>query len=191
MNIFSIPNIITLSRIVLMIPALYFFENKEFLISLILIIILLITDFLDGYIARKFNMQSFIGAILDPIADKLVVMAFFTYLLIKDNVNLIYYLLIMIRDISQLSSIPILLLYKKIMFKVKPKLIPKWGTALNFILLIILMIQLAFDQLMNYNELKFLKIVLYLISGFIEIYILITFIPRFILIYNGKHDTFE
>ena len=71
-QILTIPNILSLFRIVL-IPFIvwaYFGLEKPY-IALGLIILSAITDIVDGFIARKFNMVSDFGKILDPIADKL------------------------------------------------------------------------------------------------------------------------
>jgi cardiolipin synthase len=136
-------------------------------------------------------MTSYIGSIMDPIADKIVVISIFTYLYFVNKVLLFYYILILIRDISQLLSIPILLLWKKIQFKVKPKVIPKWGTALNFIILALICTTFLFPNLNSNNNYIYLLYSIYAISGIIEIYIISTYIPRFIQIYLGTHDTFE
>lgn len=159
--------------------------------SFFLISILFLTDFFDGYLARKFQMTSYLGSILDPIADKIVVISFFTYLFLINKVFIFYYILILVRDISQLLSIPVLLLWKKIQFKVKPKMIPKWGTALNFILLGLLALSLVipdFERIESYLNILY---GVYILSSCIELYVLVTYIPRFIQIYNGNHDTFE
>lgn len=71
-NIFTIPNIISLFRLAL-IPVfvvLYFSENNVFW-SIIVILISALSDVVDGFIARHFNMVSDVGKVLDPIADKL------------------------------------------------------------------------------------------------------------------------
>jgi len=73
------PNQITFIRI-LLIPILIFFYLASFipfgkLISLILFIIACLTDFLDGYLARKNNMVSVLGTFLDTIADKMLVIS--------------------------------------------------------------------------------------------------------------------
>lgn len=190
-DLFLIPNLLTFSRIILVIPSIYYLDRGDYNTSFLLIFFLFITDFLDGFIARKFGMSSYLGSILDPIADKIVVIALFSYLLLVNRVNLLYYLLMITRDISQLMSIPILLLWKKILFKVKPKLIPKWGTALNFLLLGYLGLTVPFPKLSTTEIYQYTLYFLYLISGLIEIYILSTYIPRFIQIYQGTHDTFE
>ena len=72
----NIPNLLTLFRIVL-IPVLviaYFWElpNREVYITGIFVLAA-ITDWLDGYLARKLNATSALGAFLDPVADKLIV----------------------------------------------------------------------------------------------------------------------
>jgi cardiolipin synthase len=161
-------------------------------LATILITIVFITDFFDGYLARKLNQTSFLGAILDPVADKFVVLSFYTYLFWgEDKVPVIYYSLILTRDIAQLSSIPVLLFWKKIRFQVKPKLIPKWGTALNFIILAIIALQYFWQNISTFVVYIWGLNLILIISGMIEIYILVTFVPRFYEIYTGKHDTFE
>jgi cardiolipin synthase len=190
-DLLLLPNILTFSRIFLVFPAIYYLDNEMYYTSFSFLIILFLTDYFDGFFARKLQMTSYIGSIMDPIADKIVVISIFTYLYFVNKVLLFYYILILIRDISQLLSIPILLLWKKIQFKVKPKVIPKWGTALNFIILALICTTFLFPNLNSNNNYIYLLYSIYAISGIIEIYIISTYIPRFIQIYLGTHDTFE
>ncbi len=71
-KIITIPNLLSLARIII-IPFIvwtYFCLDNKY-ISIALIILSGLTDIIDGYIARRFNMISNVGKILDPIADKL------------------------------------------------------------------------------------------------------------------------
>ena len=74
------PNLLTLSRIVLIAPFLYWIQNGRFGLALVVFFVASVTDFLDGYIARKFNQQSPLGQLLDPLADKLLTTASFVVL---------------------------------------------------------------------------------------------------------------
>ena len=74
-KVFTIPNILSMFRLALIAPIMITFFNKYYLISLILIVLSGVTDVVDGKIARKFNMVSNLGKILDPIADKLTQIA--------------------------------------------------------------------------------------------------------------------
>lgn len=72
------PNLITLTRI-LMIPLIVFFYLASFipyarLVATILFIVACLTDFLDGYLARKYNQVTTLGKFFDTIADKMLIM---------------------------------------------------------------------------------------------------------------------
>ena len=72
----NIPNILTLSRIV-MIPVFVFIfympVQWSYLVSSAIFTLAAVTDWLDGYLARKLNQSTPFGAFLDPVADKLMV----------------------------------------------------------------------------------------------------------------------
>ena len=73
---FNVATILTISRMVF-IPLIVFFfildDGKYRDISAYIFLLALITDYLDGYVARNFNQTTAFGAFLDPIADKLLV----------------------------------------------------------------------------------------------------------------------
>lgn len=74
-EIFTIPNLLSLFRL-LLIPVylnLYFTAqtNRDYAISAVVLAVSFLTDMIDGKIARKFNMVSHVGKVLDPLADKL------------------------------------------------------------------------------------------------------------------------
>jgi cardiolipin synthase len=74
----NLPNILTIARIVLILPfaLLFFVPGAEARwAALALLVIASLTDWLDGYLARRLNQGSALGRMLDPIADKLLVLA--------------------------------------------------------------------------------------------------------------------
>ena len=75
-QLFSIPNILSYFRIIL-IPAiiLSYLTFKKHVIAAILVVISGITDVVDGFIARRFNMVTDFGKFIDPLADKLTQIA--------------------------------------------------------------------------------------------------------------------
>lgn len=80
----NLPNKITVSRLVLTPIALtmLFLEQVpyNFFIATILFTIAMLTDLLDGYIARKYNLVTKLGRFLDPLADKLLILLFIIFL---------------------------------------------------------------------------------------------------------------
>lgn len=70
-NIFTIPNILSMFRLLLLPVIVYMYmHQKDYVLTAVLLLISGVTDLLDGYIARTFNMMSDLGKILDPVADK-------------------------------------------------------------------------------------------------------------------------
>ena len=68
-------NGLTISRLLLGLPILLALSNGKNDIFILLILIGALTDYLDGYFARKYNHQSALGAKLDPLADKVLLLA--------------------------------------------------------------------------------------------------------------------
>lgn len=98
----QIPNILTLSRIII-IPLIlisYAWGGKySYIISSSLFLLACITDFLDGYLARTFSIQSKLGRFLDPIADKLLVGSVILLLVYYRKADLLPSIAIICREI--------------------------------------------------------------------------------------------
>jgi CDP-diacylglycerol--glycerol-3-phosphate 3-phosphatidyltransferase/cardiolipin synthase len=104
----NVPNLITMSRIILipLIIGLYYLpsewlslENKNFAATAVFILAA-ITDWLDGYMARKLNQMSAFGAFLDPVADKLIVVGALVVLLYLGRVDALVALIVIGREIA-------------------------------------------------------------------------------------------
>lgn len=69
-SLWTIPNVLTYTRIIAT-PAIgYYIVSGNSTMALLLFTYSCVTDFVDGFIARKFNMKSVVGSIIDPLADK-------------------------------------------------------------------------------------------------------------------------
>ncbi|MBR8700704.1 CDP-diacylglycerol--glycerol-3-phosphate 3-phosphatidyltransferase [Fusobacterium sp. DD29] len=77
----NLPNKLTSIRLVMAVPFIYFLQESDNgglpyrLIALVLFIIASLTDFFDGYLARKYNLVTDFGKIMDPLADKILVIS--------------------------------------------------------------------------------------------------------------------
>lgn len=70
-DLWTIPNLITYVRFLLIAPFMYFFLEKNYIAAAVCISVSGLTDCFDGMLARKLNQVTSLGKILDPIADKL------------------------------------------------------------------------------------------------------------------------
>ena len=159
----NVPNLLTWLRI-LAIPllvAIYYLPDRwlepqeKNLAATILFVGAAMTDWLDGYLARKWNQTSAFGAFLDPVADKLMVTAALIVLLQLNRVDAIVAVIIIgreiaisalrewmaklgqgrsvavnllgkIKTVSQLVAIPLLLYYERIGAWFDPHLLGTW-----------------------------------------------------------------
>ena len=143
-------NYITISRMVLIFPVLVFATAEPGLnncIALILFVIAGITDHLDGYIARKTDSTSELGALLDLIADKLlIIITLFYFISFESNPLLIVpSLIIIIREII-MSHFRQYLAEKKGGNFVKVTFIAKSKTTLQILALSFFIISPNFGQ---------------------------------------------
>ena len=107
-EIFTIPNILSLFRIILAFVFLYIAaqfgisENRMLLVSIL--VISGTSDFLDGKIARRFNMVSELGKIIDPIADKLTQAVLLICSLGRYTVSKYVFMLFVIKELYMLVN---------------------------------------------------------------------------------------
>lgn len=133
-----VPNLITISRILSVFLFVLVFLRGEFAWALVIFSVAAISDFFDGYLARKFKITSEFGAMLDPVADK--VLMFASYLLFAYEKIIPCYLaaVVISRDLLILAVVSICLL-KKIKLKISPLMSSKINTTvqLTFVMLVL------------------------------------------------------
>ncbi|MFW6001198.1 MAG: CDP-alcohol phosphatidyltransferase family protein [Halanaerobium sp.] len=103
-DLFTIPNCITLIRILFIPIYLYLFVQGDFYSAGVLFAASALTDLVDGYIARKYNMESRFGKLLDPLADKLTIVSILFVLIKLDLIPRMVSIIILGREIFILLS---------------------------------------------------------------------------------------
>jgi len=104
----NLPNLVTLLRILLIplivgifyLPEAWLGDQGKNIAATAIFIFAAITDWLDGYLARKLNQMSAFGAFFDPVADKLVVVGALIVLLHLNRVDMVVALIIIGREIA-------------------------------------------------------------------------------------------
>ncbi len=131
----NLPNILTLGRIALLPIIIGLFFVDQFMIALGLYILASLTDFVDGWLARKLNVVSDFGTFLDPIADKIFVAALLIAFVAFDRLEglwIIPPILILLREFM-VSGLREYLGPKNIKLPVSK--LAKWKTTLQMVAL--------------------------------------------------------
>jgi cardiolipin synthase (CMP-forming) len=107
-EVVNVPNLLSFLRILLVPVFLWLLLHQLFLAAIAVLAFAGITDFLDGYLARKLNQTTKLGKMLDPVADRLYIFA--TLLALSATGYVPWWLagLVILRDLLMLVSLPVL-----------------------------------------------------------------------------------
>jgi len=107
-EVVNVPNLLSFLRILLVPVFLWLLLHQLFLAAIAVLAFAGLTDFLDGYLARKLNQTTKLGKMLDPVADRLYIFA--TLLALSATGYVPWWLagLVILRDFLMLISLPIL-----------------------------------------------------------------------------------
>lgn len=101
-RIWTVSNLLSISRVLLVAAAVYYLTTdgpNHRIGALVILSVAILTDFLDGYFARRLHQVSELGKILDPLADKIAVAAVALVLILTDVIPLWYFLAVVVRDV--------------------------------------------------------------------------------------------
>jgi cardiolipin synthase len=107
-EVLNIPNLLSFLRIALVPVFLWLLLEEMFIWAITVLAVAGLTDFLDGYLARKLNQTTKLGKMLDPVADRLYIFA--TLLALSATEVVPWWLagLVILRDLLMLISLPVL-----------------------------------------------------------------------------------
>ena len=97
-RIFTIPNVISFVRLMAIPVFLYLVWTERDLAGFIVLVVAVLTDFVDGLVARRLNQVSKLGQFLDPFADRLFIAAAVIALMIRDVIPVWLVVAVMARD---------------------------------------------------------------------------------------------
>ncbi|GAA5884116.1 hypothetical protein JCM16303_005923 [Sporobolomyces ruberrimus] len=103
-NIYTIPNALTLARILACPVIGYYIVEGELGIATSLLFVAGVSDLVDGYLARKYNMGTVLGSIMDPAADKLLMTTMVVSLTMRGMLPMPLAVLILGRDVLLILS---------------------------------------------------------------------------------------
>ncbi len=152
------PNLLTLLRLLASIPLCYFIIRNDSIGAVIIISLAAISDYMDGYLARKLNQESKLGKTLDPFVDKILGGSAIVTLCIMGKIQWSLLGLFLIRDIFLVIATLILLWQKKQL--VAETKVGKYSTGLFMLGLALVVANIPYAIYLFYACL-----VLYLFSG--------------------------
>lgn len=143
MSLSWLPNAISLLRIALIAPILLLIVNADYGLALLLFVIAGGSDGVDGYLAMRFNWQSRLGALLDPVADKALVTGMFITLAAMGLVPIWLTVVVILRDVVIFSGA---IAYNYLIEPVQgePSTISKLNTALQLLFLLFVLSRAGF-----------------------------------------------
>jgi cardiolipin synthase len=129
----SIPNLITLARILLVPVVVWAIASNQMLFAFLLFAAAGVSDAIDGFLAKRFGMASELGAYLDPLADKVLIVAIYVSLGITDKLPAWLVILVVSRDLLIVGGVLFSWLIDKPV-GVKPHPVSKANTAAQLLL---------------------------------------------------------
>ncbi|MEZ5536897.1 MAG: CDP-alcohol phosphatidyltransferase family protein [Thiolinea sp.] len=141
-----LPNLITLLRIAAIVPICWLLWRDAYLPAFICLVLAGLSDGLDGFLARRYGWFTPLGAMLDPLADKLFIVSLMILFAAKGSVPLWLMWLVIGRDVLIVSGA---LLYRLVTgaLVMKPLFISKVNTALQILLLATTLLHVGFYML--------------------------------------------
>ncbi len=140
----SIPNLITLGRILLVPVVVWAITSGEMRIAFLLFLAAGISDAVDGFLAKNFHMASELGAYLDPLADKALIVSIYVALGIAGALPIFLVILVVSRDIMIISAFLLSWLVDRPM-PIRPLLVSKANTVAQILLATVVLAEQAFS----------------------------------------------
>jgi cardiolipin synthase (CMP-forming) len=128
----TLPNLITILRIILTPVFVIYLINDQLTAALVIFVVCSVSDGVDGFVARFFNQKSKLGAYLDPLADKLLLVTAFVVLSALGHLPAWLTVTVIARDVMILLGV-ITIHLNKLELRIRPSVLSKINTCFQFL----------------------------------------------------------
>ena len=140
----SIPNLITLARILSVPIMVWAIMTGWMLAAFLLILAAGVSDAVDGYLAKRFGMTSELGAYLDPLADKAMIVSIYVALGVAEAIPRWLVILVVSRDVMIVGAVILSWLVDKPV-ALKPPMVSRANTVAQIVLALVVLASLGFN----------------------------------------------
>lgn len=148
----SLPNLITLGRLFCVPVAIWLVLTGEIAAAFWIFVAAGLSDAVDGFIAKRFNLRSRLGAFLDPAADKALLVSMYVTLGVSQLLPVWLVILVVFRDVVIIGAFLLVTALSQPM-RWEPLLVSKLNTALQIALVGVLLFQAGFGaRLLDINK---------------------------------------
>ena len=160
----DIPNLISILRILLVVPTVYFLLNQDYKTALLLFFIAGLSDGVDGILARHYNWQTRLGAMLDPIGDKLLMVSCYLALGWLGHLPVLLVGLVILRDVIIITGAVFYHMFIEEV-SIQPLMISKLNTLLQIALVVLVIFAFSKLALSQYVTPFIIETLIWLVYG--------------------------
>ena len=135
-----VPNLLTLLRIAACPVLVLVLDARNYEAALLLFFVAGVTDALDGYIAKRFDCVTYVGSILDPIADKMLIICAYVMLTILGDIPFYLLVIVIFRDLVIIGGYFVVLLVMQERVPMQPIYWSKLNTFLQISLVVVVLV---------------------------------------------------
>jgi len=148
----NLPNLITVGRLLCVPIEVYLLIEAAYMAALALFVVMVFSDGLDGYLAKRNDQVTELGAMLDPLADKALLVSVFITLGLRQDLPTWLVVFVVFRDLFILGGVIVLFLLQ-VKVRMHPLLVSKINTGVQMMLVVLILAELSlkvdFDFLPN------------------------------------------
>jgi len=167
-----VPNLLTLARIGLVPWLVVLLQQQQFTLSLIVFFVAGVTDALDGFIAKRFDAQTYLGSLLDPLADKGLLVSSYIMLSLIGVIPFWLMVIVVFRDLIIVGGYLLMVLFFGSV-KMQPLIVSKINTftQISYIVLVLGALTIDYNLSMVQTMLNYAVLSTTVVSGLAYVYI--------------------